>query len=145
VLTKTDKKTGEVLQGAVFELQDKDGKVLQSGLTTDASGKLALKGLEPGEYQLVETKAPVGYDLDETPVSFTIEKGQKAAVEVNKTNKSIETKPKKNINNKNKHREFYPNTGENNKLSDILIVIGVVLLVNMITIIVFLNNQRKTK
>ncbi|MEB7792220.1 MSCRAMM family protein, partial [Enterococcus faecalis] len=46
VLTKTDKKTGEALQGAVFELQDKDGKVLQSGLTTDASGKLALEGLE---------------------------------------------------------------------------------------------------
>ncbi|MEB7792179.1 lectin-like domain-containing protein, partial [Enterococcus faecalis] len=85
ILTKTDKKTGEALQGAVFELQDKDGKVLQSGLTTDDSGKLALEGLEPGEYQLVETKAPVGYDLDETPVSFTIEKGQKAAVEVSMT------------------------------------------------------------
>ncbi|EOH52775.1 LPXTG-domain-containing protein cell wall anchor domain, partial [Enterococcus faecium EnGen0263] len=38
-------------------------------------------------YQLVETKAPTGYDLDEKPVSFTIEKGQKEAVKVIKTNR----------------------------------------------------------
>ncbi|MDN3160978.1 SpaA isopeptide-forming pilin-related protein, partial [Enterococcus faecalis] len=34
VLSKTDAKTGETLQGAVFELQSKDGKILQSGLKT---------------------------------------------------------------------------------------------------------------
>ncbi|WP_261998769.1 MSCRAMM family protein, partial [Enterococcus faecalis] len=58
VLSKTDAKTGEALQGAVFELQDKNGKALQSGLTTDVSGKLAVDGLEPGDYQFVETQAP---------------------------------------------------------------------------------------
>ncbi|MBO1142212.1 LPXTG cell wall anchor domain-containing protein [Enterococcus avium] len=86
VLSKTDAKTGEALQGAVFELQDKDGKTLQSGLVTDESGKLAVDGLEPGEYQLVETQAPTGYDLDATPVTFTIEKGQREVVQVTKTN-----------------------------------------------------------
>ncbi|WP_080442376.1 SpaA isopeptide-forming pilin-related protein [Enterococcus faecalis] len=86
VLSKTDAKTGEALQGAVFELQDKDGKTLQSGLVTDESGKLAVDGLEPGEYRLVETQAPTGYDLDATPVTFTIEKGQLEAVQVTKTN-----------------------------------------------------------
>ncbi|WP_218066674.1 hypothetical protein, partial [Brochothrix thermosphacta] len=34
VLTKTDDQSGEVLQGAVFELQDAEGKVIESGLTT---------------------------------------------------------------------------------------------------------------
>ncbi|MGT9147918.1 SpaA isopeptide-forming pilin-related protein, partial [Enterococcus faecalis] len=87
VLSKTDAKTGEALQGAVFELQDKDGKTLQSGLVTDESGKLAVDGLEPGEYRLVETQAPTGYDLDATPVTFTIEKGQREAVQVSMTNK----------------------------------------------------------
>ncbi|MBO1301185.1 LPXTG cell wall anchor domain-containing protein [Enterococcus sp. DIV1271a] len=86
VLTKTDDQSGEGLAGAVFELQDKEGKKLQSGLTTDASGKLSIDELAPGEYQLVETKAPTGYDLDKKPVSFTIEKGQTEAVEVTKTN-----------------------------------------------------------
>lgn len=87
VLTKTDDQTGEGLAGAVFELQDKDGNPVQSGLSTDESGKLAIDGLTPGKYQLVETKAPTGYDLDKKPVSFTIEKGQKEAVEVIKTNR----------------------------------------------------------
>lgn len=64
VLTKTDDQTGEGLAGAVFELQDKNGTVVQSGLSTDENGKLAIDGLTPGNNQLVETKAPTGYDLD---------------------------------------------------------------------------------
>ncbi|AEA93498.1 hypothetical protein CVT43_04380 [Enterococcus faecalis OG1RF] len=87
ILTKTDNKTGEVLQGAVFELQDKDGNVLQSGLTTDASGEISVNDLAPGDYQFVETKAPTGYNLDTTPVTFTIERGQKEVVQVGMTNK----------------------------------------------------------
>ncbi|MGM0123993.1 hypothetical protein IGI37_001367 [Enterococcus sp. AZ194] len=87
VLTKTDETTKDALQGAVFELQDKAGKALQSGLTTDVSGKIAVDGLAPGDYQFVETQAPVGYDLDKTPVKFTIEKGQKEVVQVSMTNK----------------------------------------------------------
>ena len=87
ILSKTDVNTGETLQGAVFELQSKDGKILQSGLKTDASGKVAVEGLEPGDYQFVETQAPTGYDLDQTPTEFTIEKGQTEAVQVSMTNK----------------------------------------------------------
>jgi LPXTG-motif cell wall-anchored protein len=88
VLSKIDAKTGEGLQGAVFELQDKEGKAIQSDLTTDGAGKLAVDGLEPGDYQLVETQAPTGYDLDATPVTFTIEEGQTKAVQVTKTNEA---------------------------------------------------------
>ncbi|MDK1728910.1 prealbumin-like fold domain-containing protein, partial [Dellaglioa algida] len=60
--------------------------VLQSGLTTDIAGKVAVSDLTPGNYQLVETKAPTGYDLDKTPVKFEIKKGQTTAVKVTKTN-----------------------------------------------------------
>ena len=86
-LIKIDEKTDETLQGAVFELQDSDGQVLQSGLLTDAAGKLAVDGLRPGDYQFVETQAPTGYDLDDTPITFTIEKAQTEAVQVTMTNK----------------------------------------------------------
>ncbi|MDP4340115.1 SpaA isopeptide-forming pilin-related protein, partial [Escherichia coli] len=61
-LIKHAEGSGEVLQGAVFELQDANGTVLQSGLTTGADGKLAIDGLAPGVYQLVETQAPTGYE-----------------------------------------------------------------------------------
>ena len=89
VLTKLDEKTAEVLQGAVFELQDQTGKVLQSGLTTDSGGKLAVDNLPPGVYRFVETQAPTGYERKKTPVTFTIEKNQTEAVQVSMTNKQI--------------------------------------------------------
>lgn len=87
VLTKVDSQTGAVLEGAVFELQDSKGNSLSKGLMTDASGKLAVDSLAPGKYQFVETQAPTGYDLDKTPVSFVIEKGQKETVQLNVANK----------------------------------------------------------
>ncbi|WP_163651824.1 SpaA isopeptide-forming pilin-related protein [Listeria sp. PSOL-1] len=86
VLTKIDQQTKDVLPGAVFELQDPRGTVVQKELTTDEAGKLTIDKLMPGDYQLIETKAPVGYQLDASPVSFTIIKGQAQAVQVQKTN-----------------------------------------------------------
>ncbi|MDK1728889.1 MSCRAMM family protein, partial [Dellaglioa algida] len=89
VLDKIDGKTGKTLADAVFELQDEKGKVLQSGLTTDSSGKIAVSNLTPGNYQFVETKAPTGYDLDKTPVKFEIKKGQTQVTQVHMSNMTI--------------------------------------------------------
>ena len=47
----------------------------QSGQYVDLNGekgKFELRGLEWGEYQLVETKAPDGFNLDSTPHTFRI-------------------------------------------------------------------------
>ncbi|MHC9348177.1 MSCRAMM family protein, partial [Clostridium perfringens] len=53
---------------------------------SDENGQIILNDLAPGDYQFVETKAPEGYELDATPVKFTIVVGQKEAVKVEKTN-----------------------------------------------------------
>ncbi|MBC2324392.1 MSCRAMM family protein [Listeria booriae] len=75
-LTKVDSVNHDtVLEGAVFSLLDETGAILQEGLTTDADGKLVVADLKPGKYSLVETTAPEGYVLDETPVAFEIVKG----------------------------------------------------------------------
>ncbi|WGI45018.1 SpaA isopeptide-forming pilin-related protein [Lactiplantibacillus plantarum] len=71
-LTKHDAATKAVLAGAVYELQDSTGKVIQTGLTTDSQGQLIVKNLRAGDYQFVETKAPFGYELNTTPVKFTL-------------------------------------------------------------------------
>lgn len=127
-LIKHAEGSGEVLQGAVFELQDANGTVLQSGLTTGADGKLAIEGLAPGAYQLVETQAPTGYELDATPVTFKIEKEQEVAIFLTKENRKVADSSDIRGNNPtssgNKH---LPKTGETIISQFILSILGVLL------------------
>ncbi|HAQ4399006.1 TPA: LPXTG cell wall anchor domain-containing protein, partial [Enterococcus faecium] len=127
-LIKHAEGSGEVLQGAVFELQDANGTVLQSGLTTGADGKLAIDGLAPGAYQLVETQAPTGYELDATPVTFKIEKEQEVAIFLTKENRKVADSSDIRGNNPtssgNKH---LPKTGETIISQFILSILGVLL------------------
>ena len=70
---------GQALSGAVFKVVDKDGKPIQTGLTSGKDGKVIANNLAPGEYSFVETQAPTGYILNTNPVHFTIsdkEEGQ---------------------------------------------------------------------
>ncbi|AOM83855.1 SpaA isopeptide-forming pilin-related protein [Salisediminibacterium beveridgei] len=71
VLTKIDSVTQAVLSGAEFDLQDADGKVIDSGVT-GSDGKLMFDELAIGDYKLVETKAPDGYRLLLNPIEFSI-------------------------------------------------------------------------
>lgn len=89
VLTKEDAEDGHILPGAVFELQDDKGNVLQTGLTTNESGRLEVNDLVPGHYQLVETESPTGYEKDSTPIPFTVEKGKQDSVQLTKKNKVV--------------------------------------------------------
>lgn len=75
-LTK-ENETGEALAGAVFKVIDEAGQTVagQTNLMSDKQGKVIAKNLAPGTYRFVETQAPTGYLLNETPsASFTIAK-----------------------------------------------------------------------
>lgn len=98
-INKTDGMDGSALAGAVFQLQKKGegtpiklivenaGDETQSAvvrsaktgegnavdtITTPESGKITFKGLDAAEYQLVETKAPDGYNKLQKPVDVAI-------------------------------------------------------------------------
>lgn len=72
-IVKQDGQTSSTLAGAVFELRDLDGTVIESG-TTDSNGELAWAGLDYGQYQLVEIKAPDGYRILKNPIDIAINK-----------------------------------------------------------------------
>ncbi|WP_242296351.1 MULTISPECIES: SpaA isopeptide-forming pilin-related protein [unclassified Bacillus cereus group] len=90
-LTKVDMDHNETLEGAIFNILNQDGKVVREGLKTDGHGKLIVNDLKPGNYQLVETKAPTGYQLDASPISFTIEKAQATPLQITVSNKKIDS------------------------------------------------------
>lgn len=87
-LTKTDKESGTILAGAVFDLYDSGGDLLGS-YTTDENGEFLIEGLAYGSgYELIERQAPDGYRLDETPLAFDItENGE--VIELTAVNEKI--------------------------------------------------------
>ncbi|MGG5315044.1 hypothetical protein IGI49_003424 [Enterococcus sp. AZ071] len=83
-LSDPEKATGTPLKGAVFDLyQGHTGTGTKLGTaTTDEDGKLQFdvgsgltENLFPGEYSLVETKAPSGFELLKKPIKVTITQG----------------------------------------------------------------------
>ncbi|MEN2665761.1 SpaA isopeptide-forming pilin-related protein [Listeria aquatica] len=75
------------LAGAQFDLYKVGGAKVKEALTTNSEGKLTASGLSPGSYYLIETKAPTGYELDQTKLNFEIKAGQTADVQLEKANR----------------------------------------------------------
>lgn len=75
---KTDKDSGEVLAGSEWTLTPKDGQptaITDNGELDQAGedGAFKLTGLDWGEYELMETKAPEGHDPISAPITVTID------------------------------------------------------------------------
>lgn len=75
---KTDKDSGEVLAGSEWTLTPKDGRptaIADNGELDQAGedGAFKLTGLDWGEYELMETKAPEGHDPISAPITVTID------------------------------------------------------------------------
>ena len=100
-LNKTDAATGEALAGAEFEIRNVTTGETAGTLTTDENGQAESEDLLIGsydetgvkelfQYEVVETKAPDGYELDDTPHAVTFEldseEDGQILVELNVTN-----------------------------------------------------------
>ena len=75
---KTDKDSGKVLAGSEWTLTPKDGQptaITDNGELDQAGedGAFKLTGLDWGEYELMETKAPEGHDPISAPITVTID------------------------------------------------------------------------
>src|SRR5699024_5778678 len=87
-LIKRDAATEDLLADAEFKLVDADGEVVEENLSTNEDGEIVIDDLFLGNYQLIETKAPAGYELDETPIDVEITEDEQV-VEVEATNNQI--------------------------------------------------------
>ena len=74
VVDKVDKE-GNKLTGATFELYKKnateDYVIVGEAQTGETTSEFTWEGLDDGDYKLVETQAPAGYNIGE-PIEFTI-------------------------------------------------------------------------
>lgn len=87
-LKKIDNVTKLPLAGATFKIVDKNGVDVATNLVTDSDG-LIKQTLLSGEYRFIETNAPVYYQLDSTPVPFTLTIGQTTKTELEMENIKI--------------------------------------------------------
>ena len=81
VLQKTNVR-GKALAGAEFALyiERENASICVGTYAVDENGMLVVTDLLPGNYKLVETKAPAGYSLLETPISFTVNDSETAEI-----------------------------------------------------------------
>lgn len=70
-IVKLEKGSKLPIPGVVFEIYDKDGKVVQS-LTTNQDGIATSKEIEKGTYTFKEVSAPDGYIMDTNVYDFSI-------------------------------------------------------------------------
>lgn len=80
----------KVLPGATFELKDSNDKVVQSNIVTDSQRKATIQDLPDGQYQLIETKAPKGYQLSSTPIIVTVSQSSNHEVSATVSDKKIQ-------------------------------------------------------
>ncbi|NUL44638.1 SpaH/EbpB family LPXTG-anchored major pilin [Cellulosimicrobium funkei] len=80
--------TNEALEGAEFQVftseadaQDQANPVTVDGqdtFTSDAAGDILIAGLKAGDYWVVETAAPAGYQANATPMAVTVTEGSQS-------------------------------------------------------------------
>ena len=74
-ISKQDITTKEELPGATLTIKDKNGKVVESWVSTDEPHYV--ENLKEGTYTLTETKAPAGYVLSTEKITFKVQKDGK--------------------------------------------------------------------
>ena len=91
VIKKVDADSGDVLQGAKFRVRYLGGTSGTGGTvigeyTTSVNGTIVITGLTAGTYIVEETKAPAGYEIDETPQTVYLSGKDQDVVTVEFTN-----------------------------------------------------------
>lgn len=85
-IRKVDAETGAPLSGAGFRITKANGEYI-GDYSTSTDGFLNVPELQPGFYIVAETKAPAGYQLDQTPQTIEVKENVPTLIEF--TNKRL--------------------------------------------------------
>ena len=107
---KTDNDTNAVLAGAVFDLYDGSGKLVDTKMT-DKNGIAEFTGLEYKAYRLVEVSAATGYELPENEADRTWN------IEATGNDKVIEINVKNTAKHEGRSITVYKTNSDNRPLS----------------------------
>lgn len=95
-LSKIDNE-GKTLSGAEFNIIDSKGNIVnKEPLVSQNDGKIFYKGLAPGKYSFVETRAPEGYIINTKEISFIIDNATYGAP--SKVVNNIDDEPLESVN-----------------------------------------------
>lgn len=94
VIKKVDADTGEVLQGAKFELRylsgvSGTGGTIIGSYTTSSNGTITITGLKAGTYIISETQAPDGYEITEAAKTIYLTENEQTTVSVEFADKKM--------------------------------------------------------
>ena len=150
-LLKLDKETNKPLANAEFKLIDSASNENFGSFISNKDGLVQIENINPGNYMLIETKAPEGYVLDNTPISFVVQGIENEKIQLKKFNilatykEEIEV-PKIGSTTPGSNSVRYtggnfPETGEDMQLSAKLIEIGMVVIVATTGVYLFLKKR----
>lgn len=89
-IVKEDKETKESLEGAKFNILDKNKNIIYADVSTNKEGIVEIKGITPGKYYIEEIKAPDGYTKYDELIEINVEFNESYTVNVNNYKKPEE-------------------------------------------------------
>lgn len=91
-IMKADTETKEALEGAKFNILDKDKNIVYADLTTNEEGVVEVTGVIPGTYYIEEIEAPNGYTKYDEIIEIEVGYNETYTVDVNNYKKPKEEK-----------------------------------------------------
>lgn len=82
IITKTDDKTGNKLEGVEFELLDEEQNKIYTEIKTNKEGTATINNLLPGIYYIKETRTLEGYQLYSKLIKVELELNEEVTVNV---------------------------------------------------------------
>lgn len=91
-IEKISYETNNKLDGAIFNVYDKNKDIIYENITVDENGLVTIEGILPGKYYIEEIKAPEGYEKNEKLIEFNIEYGEEKLISITNNKINITTR-----------------------------------------------------